>query len=86
MSELKTSQTDLDAYEVINNLPENNIKKYSIVILDLLKKITKKSPKCGGVILLLVLAITPILERIVKQNISGLTSALHQEKIKLLYI
>jgi len=37
MSELKTSQTDLDAYEVINNLPENNIKKYSIVILDLLK-------------------------------------------------
>ena len=48
MSELKTSQTDLDAYEVINNLPENNIKKYSIVILDLLKKITKKEPKVWG--------------------------------------
>ena len=45
MSGLKTTETNLDVNEIINSLPENNIKKDSIVILDLLRKLTKKQPK-----------------------------------------
>ena len=48
MSGLKTTETNLDVNEIINSLPENNIKKDSIVILDLLKKLTKKQPKVWG--------------------------------------
>jgi len=48
MSGLKTTETNLDVNEIINSLPENNIKKDSIVILDLLRKLTKKQPKVWG--------------------------------------
>jgi len=48
MSGLKTTETNLNVNEIINSLPENNIKKDSIVILDLMKQETKKSPKVWG--------------------------------------
>ena len=48
MSGLKTTETNLNVNEIINSLPKNNIKKDSIVILDLLKKLTKKQPKVWG--------------------------------------
>ena len=48
MSGLKTTETNLNVNEIINSLPENNIKKDSIVILELMKQVTKKSPKVWG--------------------------------------
>ena len=48
MSGLKTTETNLNVNKIINSLPENNIKKDSIVILDLMKQETKKSPKVWG--------------------------------------
>jgi len=36
MSGLKTTETNLNVNEIINSLPENNIKKDSIVILGIL--------------------------------------------------
>ena len=60
MSGLKTTETNLDVNEIINSLPENNIKKDSIVILDLLKKLTKKQPKVWGDNFIIWLAIIGI--------------------------
>ena len=48
MSGLKTTETNLNVNEIINSLPENNIKKDSIVILELMEQETKKSPKVWG--------------------------------------
>ena len=48
MGGLKTTETNLDVNEIINSLPENKIKKDSMIILDLLKKLTKKQPKVWG--------------------------------------
>ena len=50
MSGLKTTETNLNVNEIINSLPKNNIKKDSIVILDLLKKLTKNNQKFGVII------------------------------------
>ena len=48
MGGLKTTETNLDVNEIINSLPENKIKKDSMIILDLLKKLTKKQPRVWG--------------------------------------
>jgi len=48
MSGLKTTETNLNVNKIINSLPDNNIKKDSIVILELMEQETKKSPKVWG--------------------------------------
>jgi hypothetical protein len=48
MSELKTKETDIDVNRLFENLPDNNLKRDSIVILEIMKKLTKKEPKVWG--------------------------------------
>ncbi len=48
MSGLKTTETNLNVNKIINSLPDNSIKKDSIVILELMEQETKKSPKVWG--------------------------------------
>ena len=48
MDGLKTTETALNVNTLINNIPEGNIKKDSIVILELMKKVTNESPKIWG--------------------------------------
>ena len=48
MGGLKTTETELNVNALINNLPEGNIKKDSMVILELMKELTSESPKIWG--------------------------------------
>ena len=48
MGELKTTETELNVNALLSNIPEGNIKKDSIIILELIKEVTNKSPKVWG--------------------------------------
>ena len=48
MGELKTTETELNVNALLSNIPEGNIKKDSIIILELIKEVTNKSPKIWG--------------------------------------
>lgn len=48
MAELKTKKTENSVEDFINNEPDEQRRKDSFVILDLMKKITKDEPKMWG--------------------------------------
>ena len=48
MGGLKTTETGLNVNTLIDNLPLSSIKKDSIIILELMKEVTNKSPKIWG--------------------------------------
>ncbi|MDA9103374.1 DUF1801 domain-containing protein [Schleiferiaceae bacterium] len=48
MGGLKTTETAQNVNALLNNISEDNIKKDSLVILELMKEVTNKSPKIWG--------------------------------------
>jgi len=64
MYELKTKINDGDVLEFLNKVENKRRKEDSLIVLDLMKKVTGEDPKMWGQVLL-VLVYTPIRTKVV---------------------
>ena len=82
MGELKTTETELNVNALLSNIPEGNIKKDSIIILELIKEVTNKSPKIWGDNSIIGFGNYSYFRKITRLNLNGSILVLLHEKIK----